>query len=145
MCVLGAPCQLLVRVLDAARDEVNHTRLALTLAKATTPSETNPLDYICALPDLPSTLGIREVDELKRDNWRDGVVQEGESAEQLLRQVASIRKAGAVRTADIVARMGYDERGHHSLALEIHRWLEGGNSDSVDFKTPGPETSVDQS
>ncbi len=128
LCVLGAPGPLLVKVLDAARDEVDHTRLALTLAKATNPPSTNPRDYLCALPDLPLTLDIREIDELKRDNWRDGVVKEGESADQLLLQVPNIRKSGAVRTADIVAKMGYDERRHHLLALEIHQWLEDRNS-----------------
>jgi len=143
LCALGAPSRLLLGVLTAAREEVEHTRRALTLVRAAQlaagagPEEAEAgiaVDFHCALPTMPAALVLRAAAELKAENWRDGVINEGGSADQLSATAVEYLDRRAARLAGIVDRIAQDERGHCHLAQAIDRWL----ADWMEYSSNGP-------
>jgi hypothetical protein len=115
--VLGAPRDLVDRALDAARDEVRHTRACLSIA-----SDLADVDFTLGRVALPSPKGGPREDALVRlavESFQDGCLGEGVAA-------ATARRArGAVNA--MIAR---DEQRHADLAWSVLAFClsEGGHA-----------------
>ncbi|MBL4634121.1 MAG: hypothetical protein JKY56_09625 [Kofleriaceae bacterium] len=115
---LGAPNSLVRAALDAADDELRHTRMATYLARRFGSPDTNPTPPTYRQrPVLPRREQLRR---LAKESWLDGCL--GEST------AAAIAGAEASKSNDqelqlIQSRIHQDENAHASLAWDVLTWV----------------------
>jgi hypothetical protein len=112
---LGAPADLVARSCRAALDEIEHARLAFTLAAGFG-------DEVVAPGPMPIPTAPLEVTPVAvmRATLRDGCVAETLAALQARRDLADARTAAE---RDVLARIADDEERHAELAFATIAWL----------------------
>jgi hypothetical protein len=121
---LGAPARLVEAAHRAALEEVEHARLAFSLARAyaDTAIGPGPLSELASAPAVTVT----SLGELAAESLIDGCLLEGVAAEVARRAVARVRDRDARAALSVIAR---DETSHAQLAWDVVIWCcqEGGD------------------
>ncbi len=114
---LGAPNDLVQRALDAASDEMRHTRMATNLAHMYGSHHTAPTPpvYKCR----PSLNRSEQLTRLAQESWLDGCLGEGAAA-AIAGAEACFADNETLRTTQEIIQG--DEQRHASLAQDILRW-----------------------
>ena len=116
---LDAPSELVTRALDAAQDELAHTRAARLLAQrfGGAPLVLLPSSFQVR-PALPRQAALRR---LAREAWLDGCLNEGFASAEAAAEAALSRDTLEARVSEKIAG---DEARHASLGLDVLRWAQ---------------------
>ncbi len=115
---LGAPNSLVRAALDAADDELRHTRMATYLARRFGSPDTNPIPPMYRRrPALPRR---EQLARLADESWIDGCL--GESIAAAIAG-AEARKSNDQELQLIQKRIYQDEDTHASLAWDVLQWV----------------------
>ncbi len=121
---LGAPACLVEAALQAALDEIQHARLAFSLASAHAGEPVGP----GPLPELQKVPAVTAMSlaELAVESLIDGCLLEGVAAEVAERALIRARDRQARAALAVIAR---DEASHAALAWDVVHWCceQGGN------------------
>jgi hypothetical protein len=114
---LGAPAHLVEAAHRAALEEIEHARLAFSLAGAYAGAPVGPAQ----LPQLRRARAVtaRSLPELCAESLLDGCLLEGVAAEVARRSLARARDPDARAALEVIAR---DEASHAALAWDVVRW-----------------------
>ena len=113
----GAPARLVEAAHGAALEEIEHARLAFSLASAYAgePVGPGPLPELAKAPAVTAAT----LAELGAESLIDGCLLEGVAAEVAHRALGRARERHARAALEIIAR---DEASHAELAWEVVRW-----------------------
>ena len=123
--VAGAPLELVERAIEAAADELEHTRACAALASRWSG---RPL-HLALPPQRPRPLltGTAALHRLATESWTDGCIAEGVAARAAQGAAERAREPEAAR---LQHRIAIDERRHAELAWSILKWsVERGGED----------------
>lgn len=115
---LGAPNELVERALNAAADELRHTRMTTTLARRYGALHTAPTPPVYSR--RPALERSQQLARLAQESWHDGCLGEGAAAAIAGAEASTTNDPALRRTQKIIQK---DETGHASLSQDVLRWV----------------------
>jgi hypothetical protein len=116
---LQAPIELVARSVQAADEEMGHTREAARMAElfGGAPIRLTPPPF----RRRPALSHRQSLERIALESWRDGCVNEGLAAAIAQREAEDSAVSAEVQVS---ARIAREEAGHADLAREVLRWAQ---------------------
>jgi hypothetical protein len=114
---LDAPIAFVARAVQAADEELGHTRAAIQLSEYFGGSrvQLSPAAFR-KRPSLPRARALRR---LAAESWYDGCLNEGRAARALALEA---QRSDDPHEARVLRRVAHEETTHAALALDVLRW-----------------------
>ena len=113
----GAPVELISGATRAMDDEIRHAKIAFSLAQKA--SDNNKKYNITKLDLKPQ---LRNFDDFIKDNYRDAIINEAESAKELFKYANNQERQRRYGIAKLIKEVASDETRHANLGEQIDTW-----------------------
>ena len=119
----GAPYYIIKDTIEALSDELRHADTAISLSKAVRRNKLDKEHYSLSKLLQTGVIKIRDKATFLKDNNRDAIVGEAESAEKLISDSAEALLNNRPGFSALLSSIGTDEDKHAELGLKIQNWL----------------------